>query len=970
MVRLDTIISGVSLLACQAVVIRDHYEIEEHQLSSFTSVEAAATLEALSDTLLDPEVADKTNVGEALKAASEQMDVQSASKLVEKKANLPDDVTHLVQKVSTGSFAGFDEASLDKARVALNDLVEKAWVELDDKIFECKGFQEMNRENYAQVTRDIMRLIEQINDLERIEAEAIEGISQKEQEIHDVEELLAKETKLYNIEYATNKAELTIRQNDLDVFQFILEFTKCADATSLSQTAMKVCDVHSGLHAGHKTLVFADKTVSKKYEKLLTPKVRITIDHLLRAVEHGAPASFLQQSPANQSTTPQPKAATPVKGEDGKDCGGLDPCMTCGPDPPDCALLHDKLSLMWGEFKDKVDELTMEMMQNQVEFEELKSNLNSQIGLLVKSKGRFAMLLAEARSNLAADRAELKEKYHQKTKLDKQYYAFMAVCKKRISWILGQDMCAIKTVRNAVLENSTDCPSAQIQDCVMDDWVPSECSVSCDDSCDPAQPFVCGGWQLMTRKPVAANDDCGIKCPLTERYKRCGQYHCPIDCDMSEWSGWSKCTAECEGGLESHTRSILVKPKNGGEQCNTVEESRACNTESCDRDCTLQWWTSWSPCSVACGGGFQESFRHVLIPTRGEGKCATPMSGMRYEKQMCNTQSCNGDEICIAEQDLVIAIDGSGSVQESGFGILKDWVTILLKRYETEYFGHEAVKLGIVLFGNGVIMPDGKTVSPAINAHALSLDKDAVSAAVSALPFKKGFTNMAQAFSMAEDMFVKGSRKGAQSSLLVVTDGKPSFSFMTNEMAEQLDDKSIMRYFFIVSETPLEDDTMKNMKKWASQPWETNIVHVPGGLLMLEADGELWAEKAITKFCPAAHSSMSETYEIQLFGFQHVKDSGYCGDKIAPEHDLLSTTVAGAKECSALAQGAGKQSFILGAFFRRGYCYGGTLEVTEDMYTAWTSKEGKMNPTCSTAEGWRSSMLYDFYAIEPVAMTD
>ena len=43
-----------------------------------------------------------------------------------------------------------------------------------------------------------MRLIEQINDLESIEAEAVEGISQKEQELLDVEVLLE------NIEYSEN----------------------------------------------------------------------------------------------------------------------------------------------------------------------------------------------------------------------------------------------------------------------------------------------------------------------------------------------------------------------------------------------------------------------------------------------------------------------------------------------------------------------------------------------------------------------------------------------------------------------------------------------------------------------------------------------------------------------------------------------------------------------------------------------
>jgi len=318
-------------------------------------------------------------------------------------------------------------------------------------------------------------------------------------------------------------------------------------------------------------------------------------------------------------------------------------------------------------------------------------------------------------------------------------------------------------------------------------------------------------------------------------------------------------------------------------------------------------------------------------------------------------------------QDLIIAVDGSGSLQESGFKILKGFVLKLLERYETEYFGERTMKLGVVLFGNGVIMPDGKTVSPAINAQKLTFDKDAVKAAVEGLPFKKGFTNMAQAFAMAEDMFTKGSRKRAQQSLMLVTDGKPSFSFMTNEMAEQLDDKSIMRYFVVVSETPMTDNSMKNMLKWASQPWETNLVHV-GGLVMLEADSVLWAEKALTKFCPLAYSPTTADYEIDVYGFQHVKDSGWCGEKL--DENILSKSADGAEQCAALAQGAGKQSFMLGAFFRRGWCIGGSMEVSADQYKEWESPEGKANPGCNEGEGWHSSTLFDFYAIEPVAMKD
>merc|ERR1719359_203207 len=233
----------------------------------------------------------------------------------------------------------------------------------------------------------------------------------------------------------------------------------------------------------------------------------------------------------------------------------------------------------------------------------------------------------------------------------------------------------------------------------------------------------------MTREIVAQADECGIACPSTNKEIRCGQFKCPVDCLMSAWSGFGACSAECEGGIKSQTRSILIKPKNGGKSCDSPEDFVPCNSFSCDRDCALNKWTEWTPCSVACGGGFQEKKKHILIPTRGEGKCPKEMSGMRYERRQCNEQKCVGDEICIANQDLIVAIDGSGSVSEAGFGYLKDYVTTLLSRYQSMYFGAEAMKIGVVLFGNGVIMTDakGKTfVSPARNMHALSKDLDAV----------------------------------------------------------------------------------------------------------------------------------------------------------------------------------------------------------------------------------------------------
>ena len=162
---------------------------------------------------------------------------------------------------------------------------------------------------------------------------------------------------------------------------------------------------------------------------------------------------------------------------------------------------------MWGDYKDKVDELTMEMNKHAYLFEELKIPLNDQITLLSNTKARIAMMLSEARSNLAADREEVKSKQQQKLDLEKAYIDFMKKCCEHVKWITFQDMCALIVVRNAVLETSSDCPGQEIVDCDVDNWVPQKCAVECDDTCpavpDPTEVHTCGGWQHINRKVVA-----------------------------------------------------------------------------------------------------------------------------------------------------------------------------------------------------------------------------------------------------------------------------------------------------------------------------------------------------------------------------------------------------------------------------------------------------------------------------------
>ena len=165
---------------------------------------------------------------------------------------LTHDIQAFVKSKPESSTSKSNEKSMAKARSALNGLGEKAWVELDDKIIACKEYQVMNCATFDQVVTDIARLVEQITDLKRIETESMEGIAKMEAEIKAVEEELTKETLICNDNYAKNSEEFTRRQNDLDVFQFILTFqVRRRNVLSPEERGQRQPDAHL-LHQEHR----------------------------------------------------------------------------------------------------------------------------------------------------------------------------------------------------------------------------------------------------------------------------------------------------------------------------------------------------------------------------------------------------------------------------------------------------------------------------------------------------------------------------------------------------------------------------------------------------------------------------------------------------------------------------------------------------------------------------------------------
>jgi len=123
-------------------------------------------------------------------------------------------------------------------------------------------------------------------------------------------------------------------------------------------------------------------------------------------------------------------------------------------------------------------------------------------------------------------------------------------------------------------------------------------------------------------------------------YAACNLQSCAANCTVTEWGGWSDCTATCGGGTKTHKRHITDVAVMGG-NCEDLTEDRACNVEPCSVDCTTSNWTLWSDsvCSRSCGGGIQTVYRSVTRAAQYAGNACGPLS----QDQSCNTHNCPTD---------------------------------------------------------------------------------------------------------------------------------------------------------------------------------------------------------------------------------------------------------------------------------------------------------------------------------------
>jgi len=515
----------------------------------------------------------------------------------------------------------------------------------------------------------------------------------------------------------------------------------------------------------------------------------------------------------------------------------------CKLSKPDCGKLKDRFLEILGGIEDKGNELTDELEHTETSCNEIKEGYEKTIESLSTTLSDQQTGLADGTQKMVQNQQRSADLNEQHRELDGEYHTTMTKCCDNQNAFTGE-VCALEKIRGELYR--IEGINVFITDCEVSDWVDEECSKTC------------GGGEQLRERLIIMHPVNGSACPPLKMIQGCNLEGCPIDCAQTEWSGWSDCTANCNTGVQSRVRAKTVEPANGGAPCEEESEVAQCNTDACNQDCEFGEWTAWTMCSKVCNVGHREREKPVMHEAVGLGECAAPSDPSRFASEECNTQSCTtllnpGQTVltCSAMVDLIILVDSSGSLGTYGWAESKKMAEALVKSVES---GPNAVNVGVIEFSgpgwrywrqctNG---NPNDAVSPEMCGvqwvSRLSENASDVSKAVEGMPYLRGTTFTSLALAEAEAELIQG-RKDAESVVIVITDGRPLYESATTAAATSIKTKAKLMWVPVGSGV---ESAVENMKQWATQPWEDNVIRV---LDFASLDTPTTLNGVISSFC-------------------------------------------------------------------------------------------------------------------------
>jgi len=524
-------------------------------------------------------------------------------------------------------------SGVDKAKNMLNEMIQETQAKYDIEIQQCCDYDTTQSSLIEQARQDISNFNAEAAEARKEVLDAQDHIEICEKKLPELKDALVIHNRECDEEATNLRAQLAIIDEDLRVMNIILGMLKCDkdDKDSMLLTFSSCVDSCTG----ESFVDFKHEQMQKLASDLKSNVTKQLLSDTLADVDEQDPLPELPAANVTTTTTWGPAEL------EERTLTRSGPCKTPVPEDkrtgkcsmdksPNCERLQEKFMYIQSGIQDKRDEIQAQLDALLLQCKDTRTNLEAQISDFETQLQDQLTALAAAtkKQNTAEEQSRLKSTELKGFLAD--YDMMTEKCHTNYE-VLEGDECGLKKIRGELYKMQGQDHPAFFQDCVVSDWLPEECTKTCG-----------GGTMKLTRTIVTAPVG-GAACPVVEEVKSCNLDKCPIDCKLSEWSGWSGCTAQCGGGLMERSRDAIVEPEHGGEPCEEMKQARSCNIQSCDKDCELLDWSEWTPCSKACNAGVSTRVRTIDTPLRGDGFCPKIRDPARLESRKCNTFPCKND---------------------------------------------------------------------------------------------------------------------------------------------------------------------------------------------------------------------------------------------------------------------------------------------------------------------------------------
>jgi hypothetical protein len=762
-------------------------------------------------------------------------------------------------------------SGLTGARKMLNDMIYESLSKYDAEIARCTDYYskqcalmetargEIAAANYVAANSRMLILDAQAN------------INACEEDIPETK----MELKLHNAKCAAElrklNARLKIVMGDIAIMTMILKMTDCNKAfAQMKELALQNCRdpchktsfvsfTHTGLQAQvsklessiSKTLmnsVFADvfdgvESLNNFAQQSQNSVAQEDQEPIINKTQFNNPPVPRTKIPGNPCTDPFKGAPSPEDKRAAK-------CTI--KKSPQCFKLQERFLLIQAGIADERDQLTEDIAKLEDDCAETRQTLETSIAndesLLDSSQTKLAFATEKEASAgekarvVAAENEELNsDLVKQMKKCSNNYITFET------------ELCALKKIRGELYKMKGDGHNGFFQDCEVSKWGPEECTKQC-----------AGGEQKLIRS-VLTHPNGGTKCLPLAAMRSCNNQPCPVDCELKAWSGWSKCSADCGGGVTQRLRDVKVAMKHGGKPCSASKETKACNIKACEKDCDLSYWTKWSRCSKDCDGGTRKRTKFVTHPAEGSGKCPGTWSKKRLQYKPCNMERCRfsakeGYTLkCKNKMDVILMIDGC---PKGGKNAWDAQITAASSFVDAFYLKNKKPKAQMSVISycgprtwSGVSQCTGKstkkvdmekTCKVKIVQH-LTDDAKKIKQKIMGLEMAKGMKLLSLGLLTAKAELSLG-RKKADSAVVGFIDGPPLSERKTLLAAQVLRKSARLTLIPTSKLSPL-----KLLKKLVTRRWQENLVVVKSAKQLAKPES---VTHIIADICPSKKPKM------------------------------------------------------------------------------------------------------------------